>query len=98
MAFRKFTRVHSLSAREQDKVVEHRDDVAARLVDSEHHSAVVIAGEGGEGFHNVVRVIRVQAAGRFVKEQDRGTGDEFASDRNTAFLTTRDRPFACRGG
>jgi len=98
MAFRKFTRVHNLSACEQNKVVEHCDDVAARLVDSEHHSTVVIAGEGGEGLHNVVRVIRVQTAGRLVKEQDRGTGDEFASDRNTALLTARDGPMACQGG
>ena len=79
-------------------MIEHRDNVAARLVDSEHHSAVVIAGKGSEGLHNVVCVIRVQTAGWFVQEQDRGARDEFASDGNAALLTARDGPMACQGG
>ena len=92
MALREFTRVHNLSVREQHKMIEHRDDVAPRLVDSEHDSAVVITGKGSEGFHNVVRVICVQTARRFVEEQDRGARDELASDRNTTLLTTGDGP------
>ena len=78
-------------------MVEHRDDVAARLVDGEYHSAVVIAGKGSEGIHNIVRVVRVQTAGWLVKEQDRGARNELARDRNAALLTTRDGPMTCLG-
>jgi len=98
MAFRKFTRVHGLSVCEQHKVVKYCDNVATRLVNGENHSAVVIAGKGGEGFHNVISVIRVQTASRLVKEQDRRTRNKLASDRNTALLTTRDGPMTCQKG
>lgn len=96
VAFREFARVHHLSVCEQNKVIEHCDNVAARLVNSEQHSAVVIAGKGSEGFHNVVCVIRVQTAGRLVKEQDRGARDQFTSDRNTTLLTTGDGAMTCQ--
>lgn len=79
-------------------MVEHRDDVATRLMDSKHHGAIVIAGKGGEGFHNVVRIIRVQTTGRLVKEQNRGARNEFTSDRNATLLTTGDGTMACQGG
>jgi hypothetical protein len=79
-------------------VVKHCDDVATRLMDSKYHGAVVIAGEGSEGFHNVVRVIRVQTTGRLIKEQDRGARNEFASDRNATLLTTGDGPMTYQGG
>ena len=68
MAFRELARVHDISVREQHKMVEHRDNVATGLVDGEHHSAVVIAGKGSEGFYNIVRVVRVQTTRRFIKE------------------------------
>ena len=92
VALQEFTRVHDLSVSEQHEMIEHRDDVAPRLVDSEHNSAVVVTGKGSEGLHNVVRVIRVQTACRLIKEQDRGACDELASDRNTTLLTTGDGP------
>ena len=96
VALREFTRVDDLSVCEQHEMIEHRDDIAPRLVNSEHNSAVVITGERREGFHNVVRIIRVQTAGRFVKKQDRGARDKLASDRNTALLATGDGPMTCQ--
>ena len=77
-------------------MVEHCDDIAARLVDGKHHGAVVVTGEGSEGFHDVVRVIRVQTTSRLVEEQDRGACNELASDGNATLLTTRDGPMTCQ--
>ena len=90
VAPRKFTRVYDVSVCKQHKLVEHRDDIAARLMNSKYHGAVVIAGKGSEGFHNIVRIIRIQTTSRLVKEQDRGARNEFASNGNAALLTTGD--------
>jgi len=98
VAFREFARVHSISMCEQHEVIEHRDDVAARLVDGKHHGAVVITGKGSEGFHDVVCIIRVQTAGRLVQEQDRGARNKLASDGNATLLAAGDGPMSCKGG
>ena len=98
VAFRKFARIHNVSVCKQHKVVEHRDDVTAGLMDSKYHGAVVIAGKGSEGFHNIVCIVRVQTTSWLVKEQDRGARNEFASDRNATLLTTGDGPMTCQGG
>ena len=79
-------------------MIEHGDDVAARLVDRKHHGAVVITGKGGKGFHDIVCIVRVQTAGWLVKEQDRGARNELASDGNATLLATGDGPMSCKGG
>lgn len=43
LAFRKFSRVDKFSHGEYNKLIEQGNDVASRLVDSEHHCAVVVS-------------------------------------------------------
>ena len=55
----------------------------------EDDRTVVVLHQVDEAFDDVEGVEGIEATGRFVKEEYTRACDEFASNTNTAFLTTR---------
>ena len=91
LAFVILARVDHLAKGKDDELIEHGDDVAARLVDCEDDSALVVACKGDETFDHIEGVICVKATGGFVQEEYGGTGDKLAGDRYATLLAARDR-------
>lgn len=45
LAFRILARIHQFTSGKEEKLVEERDDIAPRLMDSEYHSAVIVPSQ-----------------------------------------------------
>ena len=60
LAFAVLARVDHLAKGQDDELVEHGDDVAARLMDREDDSAVVVAREGDQTVNDVEGIERIK--------------------------------------
>src|ERR1700733_181942 len=57
MALAYIARVHHLATCQKDELVEHSNNVASWLMDSEHHSASVGLGEGDKRINHVKGIV-----------------------------------------
>ena len=61
MTLGQFAGIDNFALSKKNQLIEHGDNVAARLVDGEDNSAVVVTSEGDKALHNIVGVVGVQA-------------------------------------
>jgi hypothetical protein len=60
MTPRELSRIDELALRQKNKLIEQRNDIAARLVNGEDYGALVIARKGYQTVHDVVGVECIQ--------------------------------------
>jgi hypothetical protein len=60
LTLREVARIHQLSHREDDELVEQRDYVAPRLVDCEDDCAVVVSSKRHKALDDVVGVVCIE--------------------------------------
>ena len=59
MALAYIARVHHLATCQKNELVEHRNNVASWLMDSEYYSTFVGLGEGDKRINHVEGIVRV---------------------------------------
>jgi hypothetical protein len=69
LALLKLTGIHEASLCEKHKLIKKSNDVTARLMNRENHSAFEVARECDETLDNIEGVVRVQACRRVVKKE-----------------------------
>lgn len=59
MALAYIARVYHPATCQKDELVEHSNNVASWLMDSEYHSTIVVLGEGDKRINHVEGIVRV---------------------------------------
>ena len=78
LAFRKLARIDRFTSGEDKKLVEECDDIAPRLMDGEHHSAVIVPSQRYQALNDVIRIVCVQTTCRLIQEEDRRRCNQLA--------------------
>ena len=60
LTFLEFAGVDDLASSKDEELVEQSHNVASRLMDGEDDCSVVVPGERGQGFDDIVRVKRIK--------------------------------------
>mmetsp|Transcript_12161 Transcript_12161/g.29464 ORF Transcript_12161/g.29464 Transcript_12161/m.29464 type:complete len:231 (+) Transcript_12161:1558-2250(+) len=83
--------VNDAPTRHEEDVVEQRHDAAPGLVDAAYHGAAFFSGQLPQGFHDALRLKRVQPRRGLVRAHHRGrVPDQLARERQTLLLTSAD--------